>query len=124
MSEFSISLEQDGDASIARVHGEVDMDTSPRLRDQLQGAMRGPGRLVVDLSAREVAQLLQSPLLGDRDLDGRARLERRLRQMPDRPWAPSMVTTALRGAGESTDGSDWLRRLAAFSKLRRDDAGG
>ena len=51
MSEFSISMEQDGDASIARVHGEVDMDTSPRLREQLQGAMRGPGRLVVDLSA-------------------------------------------------------------------------
>ena len=49
--------------------------------------------LVVDHSAREVAQLLQSPLLGDGDLDGRARLELRLRQMPDRAWAPSMLTT-------------------------------
>ena len=76
--------------------------------------------LVADLPAREVAQLLQSPLLGDGDLDGRARLELRLRQMPDRPWAPSMLTSALRGAGDSTDGSDWLGRLAAFSKLRRD----
>jgi len=76
--------------------------------------------LVVDLSAREVALLLQSPLLGDGDLDGRARLELRLRQMPDRAWAPSMLTTALRGTGETTDGSDWLGRLAAFSRLRRE----
>ena len=79
--------------------------------------------LVVDHSAREVAQLLQSPLLGEGDLDGRARLELRLRQMPDRAWAPSMLTTALRGAGDSTDGSDWLTRLAAFSKLRREIPG-
>lgn len=76
--------------------------------------------LVNDLAAREVARLLQTPLLGDGELDGRARLELRLRQMPDRPWAPSMLTSALRGSDDSADGSDWLTRLAAFSKLRRE----
>ncbi len=76
--------------------------------------------LVTDLPAREVARLVQSSLLGDGDLDGRARLELKLRQMPDRAWAPSMLTSALRGAGDSTDGSDWLGRIAALAKMRRD----
>ena len=76
--------------------------------------------LIADLPAREVARLLQSPLLGDGDLDGRARLELQLRQMPDRAWAPSMLTSALRGAGDSTDGTDWLSRIAALSKMRRE----
>ena len=76
--------------------------------------------LVRDLSAREVSQLMQSPLLGEGDLNGRARLELRLRQMPDRAWAPSMITAALRGTSDTPDGGDWLASIAAFSKRRRE----
>ena len=75
--------------------------------------------LVHDLSAREVARLLQSPLIGSGELHGRSRLELRLRQLPDRAWAPSMLTAALRGANEMPDASDWLARIAALSKGRR-----
>ena len=76
--------------------------------------------LVQDLPAADVSLLLQSPLLGNGELAGRSRLELRLRQLPDRAWGPSMVTAALRGKEESQDGSDWLTRIAAFSKRRRD----
>jgi probable DNA repair protein len=76
--------------------------------------------LVHDLSAREVARLLQSPLIGSGELGGRSRLELRLRQLPDRAWAPSMLTSALRGTNETPDASDWLARIAAFSKRRRE----
>jgi probable DNA repair protein len=74
--------------------------------------------LAHDLSSTEVSRLLQSPLLGRGELDGRSRLELRLRELPDRAWAPSMVTTVLRGAG--ADAEDWLSRIAAFSKRRRE----
>jgi probable DNA repair protein len=76
--------------------------------------------LVQDLPAADVSLLLQSPLLGNGELAGRSRLEQRLRQLPDRAWGPSMVTAALRGKDESQDGSDWLTRIAAFSKRRRE----
>lgn len=76
--------------------------------------------LVQDLPAADVSLLLQSPLLGNGESPGRSRLELRLRQLPDRAWGPSMVTAALRGKEESQDGSDWLTRIAAFSKRRRE----
>ena len=76
--------------------------------------------LVTDLSAGEVSRLLASPLLGAGELAGRARLELRLRELPDRAWAPSMLTSALRGKSDSADGEDWLSRVAAFSKRRRE----
>ncbi len=76
--------------------------------------------LAHDITAREVARLLQSPLIGGGDLAARSRLELRLRQMPDRAWAPSMITAALRGTDDAADGSDWLTRIAAFSKHRRE----
>jgi hypothetical protein len=76
--------------------------------------------LVQDLPAADVSLLLQSPLLGNGDSAGRSRLELRLRQLPDRAWAPSMVTAALRGKEEAQDGHDWLPRIAEFSKRRRD----
>jgi probable DNA repair protein len=75
--------------------------------------------LVQDLSSREVARLLQSPMICEGDLAGRSRLELRLRAMPDRAWAPSMVTGALRGNKESADGTDWLARVTALSQGRR-----
>ena len=76
--------------------------------------------LVHDLSAREAARLLLSPLIGNGELHGRSRLELRLRQLPDRAWGPSMLTSALRGANETPDAGDWLARIAAFSKRRRE----
>ena len=76
--------------------------------------------LVKDLSASEVSRLLQSPLVGNGELAARSRLELYLRQMPDRAWAPSMITAALRGRDEAAGGSDWLARIAAFSKRRRE----
>lgn len=76
--------------------------------------------LAHELSARDVAHLLQSPLIGDGERAGRSRLELRLRQMPDRAWTPSMITAALRGNEDAMDGSDWLARIAALSKRRRE----
>jgi len=76
--------------------------------------------LVRDLTAIDVSLLLQSPMLGDGELASRSRLELRLRRMPDRPWSPSMVTAALRGKEDTPEGSDWLGRIAAFSKRRRE----
>ncbi|MBT8081247.1 MAG: PD-(D/E)XK nuclease family protein [Gammaproteobacteria bacterium] len=76
--------------------------------------------LVGDLAAREVARLLQSPLTGVGERHGRSRLELRLRQLPDRAWSPSMLTSALRGANEAPDAGDWLTIIAAFSKRRRE----
>jgi probable DNA repair protein len=76
--------------------------------------------LVQDLPAADVSLLLLSPLLGNGDLAGRSRMELRLRRLPDRAWAPSMITAALRGKEEAQDGSDWLARIAEFSKRRRD----
>jgi probable DNA repair protein len=76
--------------------------------------------LIQDLPAADVSLLLQSPLIGTGELAERSRLELRLRQLPDRPWGPSMVTAALRGKEESPEGSDWLTRIAAFSKRRRE----
>ncbi|HSG96504.1 MAG TPA: hypothetical protein VLA11_00755, partial [Woeseiaceae bacterium] len=73
--------------------------------------------LAHDLSSAEVSRLLLSPLLGQGELDGRSRLELRLRELPDRAWTPSMVTTLLRGAG--VDAQEWLSRIAAISKRRR-----
>ena len=76
--------------------------------------------LVTDLSAGEVSRLLASPLLGAGEFDARARLELRLRELPDRPWAPSMLSGALRGRSEAANAEDWLARVAAFSKRRRE----
>jgi probable DNA repair protein len=76
--------------------------------------------LVSELSSRDVAMLLQSPLLGSGEAAARSRLELRLRQLPDRAWSPSMLTGVLRGARDAADASDWLARIAAFSKRRRE----
>lgn len=89
--------------------------------------------LVDDLASSEIALLLQSPLLGVGQRSGRARLELQLRQLPGRHWSPSMVTAELRprhkigkyedaqNDDELLDASvDWLNRLAAFSKRRRE----
>jgi len=76
--------------------------------------------LVDDLSSADVSMLLRSPLLGTTSVAGRSRLELRLRQLPDRHWSPSMITAELRGRDDGKNVSDWLARLAAFSKRRRE----
>ncbi len=76
--------------------------------------------LVGTLSSTDVGLLLRSPLLGTGAVDGRARQDLRLRQLPDRLWSPSMVTAELRGGDDNEDQNDWLMRLAAFSKRRRE----
>jgi probable DNA repair protein len=79
--------------------------------------------LVRDLRATEVSQLLRSPLVVAGPGSGRARLELRLRRLPDRHWSPSMITSALQGKDESRDASEWLQRVAAITRNRRDLTG-
>jgi probable DNA repair protein len=76
--------------------------------------------LVCDLAALDVGHLMRSPLLGLAPINGRARLELVLRGMPDREWSPAMATAALRGKDEAPDAVDWLQRVAALTKARRD----
>jgi len=76
--------------------------------------------LVNDLSSIDVSMLLRSPLVGTSTISGRSRLELRLRQLPDRRWSPSMITAELRGRDDGENVSDWLTRVAAFSKRRRE----
>ena len=73
--------------------------------------------LVRDLTSIEVGQLLRSPLVGVVDPGDRARLELRLRRLPDRHWAPVMLAGALRGSDdEGRDG--WATLLASLTKRR------
>ncbi len=76
--------------------------------------------LVRDLRSTEVARLLQTPMLGSGELGGRSRLELRLRALPDRAWSPSMLASALRGKSVEGDAEDWLGRMAALVKRRRE----
>ena len=74
--------------------------------------------LVRDLRAVEVGHLLRSALIGAGGAAARARLELRLRGLPDRDWSPYMITAALKGKEE--EASDWLQRVAGLTKLRRE----
>ena len=76
--------------------------------------------LVDELASTDVSLLLRSPLLASGGLQGRSRLELLLRRLPDRRWSPSMITAELRGREQDADTGDWLTRLAAFSKRRRE----
>ena len=76
--------------------------------------------LVRDLSATEVSLLLRSALIATSDLAGRSRLELQLRKLPDRSWSPSMITAALRGRNDNTDGSDWLAAVEKLALRRKD----
>ena len=76
--------------------------------------------LVRDLRAFEVSHLLRSPLLGLEETSGRARLELRVRGLPDRNWSPSMLTGAIRSKKDAADATDWLQRAAALAKARRE----
>lgn len=80
--------------------------------------------LVHDLRAKEVSHLLRSPMIAAATNNGRARLEMRLRRLPDRDWSPSMVTAALQGKEEAADAIDWLQSVAALTKRRRELSSG
>ncbi len=75
--------------------------------------------LVGDIASSDVSMLLLSPLVSRGEQAARSRLELYLRQLPDRAWSPSMVTSALRGRGDAGDAEDWLARIAALSTRRR-----
>lgn len=76
--------------------------------------------LVRDLRAKEVSQLMLAPLVVAPVTSGRARLEMRLRRLPDRDWSPSMLNATLQGKEEAADAVDWLKKVAALSKARRE----
>ena len=78
------------------------------------------------LDTRDISVLLRSRSVGMGPIAGRARLERRLRELPDREWTPELTLRALerrdhdadRNADHDDDADerDWferLRRLAA-----------
>ena len=92
------------------------LDVYPAVAIALQ-ALRW---LVSDLNSIDVARLLQSPMIGSGELAGRSRLELRVRDLPDRAWSPSMITAALRGWADEGEADDWLARIAALTKRRRD----
>lgn len=131
------SLETDGDGIARRVregvtpgwqHGHptlfeaVNVSYGRRLSDYpaIHIALILLRWLASGLASRDVSLLLRSPLLGGTDVSGRSRLEMSLRQMPERSWTPSMVTSEFRGRDEHPDVADWLTRLAEFSKRRRE----
>jgi ATP-dependent helicase/nuclease subunit B len=76
--------------------------------------------LVRDLNSSDLGLLMRSPLLGSEDTSARHQLELKLRKLPGRAWTPSMVTSQFRSRNENDEGDDWLSRLAALSKRRRE----
>jgi probable DNA repair protein len=76
--------------------------------------------LAGNLRAFDVCHLLRSPLLGLSPVAGRARLELKVRVLPDRDWSPSMITSVLRGKEEAADATDWLQRAGGLTQARRD----
>ncbi len=83
----------------------------------IEGALAVLSWLVRDLRSAEVSSLLLSSF-DNAPYGERARLELRVRRMPERGWSPAKVTSALRG--DSAGASDWLNRIAALSKQRRE----
>ena len=53
MAQFEIEARSEGSTEIIAVRGDVDMDSSPRLRDQIQSSLRGCTTLRVDLQGVE-----------------------------------------------------------------------
>ena len=70
-----------------------------------------------DLRAIQVGHLLRSALVGS-GATGRARMELKLRGLPDREWSPAMISAALKPKGDGA--VDWLQRVAGLTKLRRE----
>jgi ATP-dependent helicase/nuclease subunit B len=73
-----------------------------------------------ELTSHEVSLLLRSTVTGRRELGGRSRLELQLRRLPDRHWTPAMLLREFEGREKSADTGDWLARLEALDKLRKE----
>ena len=76
--------------------------------------------LVSDRPSRDIAMLLTSLHIGGSEISGRARLELKLRDLPDREWSPAMLGAALRQKAADGDATDWLTAVARLSKWRHD----
>lgn len=71
------------------------------------------------IGGSDLSLLLRTPFLGSKDMDARARLELRLRRLPDRSWTPEMLLRSFDLGKEADGGSDWLRRLAGLVDFHR-----
>jgi len=72
------------------------------------------------LVSRDVSILLRSPFLGTGSTNGRAKLELRLRSLPDRKWTAAALADALAEHADSTDALAWLddvRRIASLPTI-------
>jgi ATP-dependent helicase/nuclease subunit B len=75
--------------------------------------------LCADLDSRDVSLLLGSPLVGIAGPGGRARLELRLRRLPEQSWSPTVLARIWRRRDETADASDWQARLERLAELRK-----
>ncbi len=60
------------------------------------------------LRGEEISLLLRTPMLGGGDMDGRSRLELKVREWPDRYWSRNMFLGAATPATGQGDGAPWL----------------
>lgn len=78
--------------------------------------------LTTDTTAADVSLLLRSPFFGAGRISGRARMELRLRDVPDRRWSKTALVAFLRPVADNDkqdDGKVWLERVvAAVDRLR------
>ncbi len=109
---------QYGDTALAQ---SVNVSYGRRLIDYpaISIALLAMKWLARDLASGDIGHLLRTPMLGSPGMGGRARLELRLRRLPDRDWSPSMLTSALRGNDDCAAATEWLALVASISKLRR-----
>ena len=71
------------------------------------------------LDTRDISVLLRSRSVGTGPIAGRARLERRLRDLPDREWTPALTLRALERRDRDADDNDAADELDWFKRLRR-----
>ena len=79
--------------------------------------------LVDDLASRDVSLLLRSAAVGSACGGGRARLELKLRELPDRGWSPALLLRALRANDDDQDAVDFLQRVRRVAERRRSMSG-
>ncbi len=101
--------------------GQVNVSLGSRLNDfpAVAIAMLALRWFTDELRTRDVSTLLLSGLLGSELGGDRARLELRLRDLPDRRWTPAMLLGALAGRGPATDRGGLSEQLAAFDAVRQ-----
>ena len=73
------------------------------------------------LVSRDVSILLRSPFLGTGGTAGRAKLELRLRNLPDRKWTAAELGDALAEHAKSPDAQAWLDGVRRIASLQTRD---